>query len=136
MGVTAGDLSDAFLLGVAGAMAVVAVSAFVGGIRWLFTLDRKMSALDVKIAEGFIDAARQRGALQGELRAIGRRVETVEREFLPNDGTTALDAIYRIDRRSRKVAESVGAVDYDDEDEGSDEVTGHGRGMIGPPAPR
>jgi hypothetical protein len=34
----------------------------------------------------------------------------------PANGPTAREAIDRIDRRSRKVAEQVGALDYDDED--------------------
>jgi hypothetical protein len=98
LGVTAGGLSDAFLLGAAGAMAVATVGAFVGGIKWLFTLDAKMTDHSTL------------------LREISLRLSKVEGEFTTNGGGTALDAINRIDRRSRAVAESVGATDYDDED--------------------
>lgn len=138
LGVSAGGLADAFLLGMAGAIAVVVVSAFVSGIRWIWRLDGKVVELAGAVETGFASADAHRLELGDELRKIGERVETVEAEFKVNDGTTALDAIRRIDRRSRKVAESVGAVDYDDEDEDSDEVTGHRirRRDYGPPAPR
>ena len=57
-----------------------------------------------------------------DLREIGLRVAAVEGELVGNGESTGAstprDAIDRIDRRSRKVAESVGALDYDDEVEG------------------
>ena len=90
LGVTAGGMADAFLLGMAGAIAVTIVSAFVGGIRWLVAIDTKVDALTAAL-------------------------EVVECELTANGGKSAKDAIDRIDRRSRQLAETVGAIDYDDE---------------------
>jgi hypothetical protein len=107
---TAGELSDAFLLAASGALAVAAVAALVGGIRWLFNLDRKMTSLVATVETGFAEAS-------DALADVASRLSTVEAEFIGTEQTgTQREAIERIDRRSRKIAEHAGAVDYDDED--------------------
>lgn len=134
LGATAGQLSDAFLLAAAGAIAVASVGCLVGGIKWLWNLDKKMTALsstmvagfleahgrhaalEEKVEQGFTQATQDRDRMGLHLSEIGLRVATVEHELAPNDGHSARDAINRIDRRSRKVAEQVGALDYDDEE--------------------
>jgi len=98
LGLTAGQLGEAFILASTGAVAVALVGAAVAAVKWLWKLDRKIERLDIS------------------LREVSLRVATVEHEFTSNDGSSTKDAITRIDRRSRKVAESVGAVDYDDEE--------------------
>lgn len=135
LGATAGELSDAFLLAAAGAIAVAAVGCLVGGVKWLWNLDRKMTTLtttvtagfleahgrhidlDRKVDEGFEFASNERASMNIDIKEIGLRVATVEHELTPNDGHSARDAINRIDRRSRKVAEQVGAIDYDEDEE-------------------
>ena len=135
IGATAGQLSDAFLLAAMGALAVASVGALVALVKWLWGLGEKMSTingtmiagfleahtrhveLDAKVDDGFSHAKSEREALALDLKEISLRVATVEHEFLENDGSSTKDAIARIDRRSRKVAESVGAIDYDDDTE-------------------
>lgn len=67
LGASAGDLENAFLLGIAGAVAVVVVSTFVGGVKWLFNMDRKMTALTNALEEGFGSGANERHELSTEL---------------------------------------------------------------------
>jgi hypothetical protein len=123
LGVTAGGLSDAFLLGAAGAVAVATVSALIGGVRWLLTLDTRLAAIRDDMAAGFEEATAARAILAGGLTGIDARVAAIETELTTNgghdirEGGTVRDAVERIDRRSCKVAEQVGALDYDDEDD-------------------
>jgi len=116
LGISSGELGEAFATAAAGAVAVAAVGCLVGGVRWLWNLDRRMAAMQASIQQGFDHAKTERDRMGLSLTEIGLRVAAVEGELAPNGGSNTRDAINRIDRRSRKVAEQVGAIDYDDED--------------------